>query len=72
MKLRDHFNYTGLYLVTVHNNWKLKCWIPDYIPNVFHNLRGYDAHLFNNDFIKLIAENKEKHISLMSISASSC
>ena len=42
-----------------------------YIPVVFHNLSGYNAHLFirelgkkfDSRFIGVIAENKEKYIS---------
>ena len=49
----------------------MKYKIPDHIPIVFHNLSGYDAHLFikelgrkfNKDDIGVIAENKEKYIS---------
>ena len=45
--------------------------IPSYIPIVFHNLSGYDAHLFIRELgkkfdkgkIGVIAENKEKYIS---------
>ena len=43
--------------------------IPSYIPVVFHNLSGYDAHLFikelgkhSND-ISVIAKNKEDYIT---------
>ena len=50
----------------------LKYLITDYIPIVFHNLSGYDAHLFikelgrrfNKNDIGAIAENMEKYISL--------
>ena len=70
-KVRDHCLYTGLYRGAAHNNCKLKYRIPDYIPIVFHNLSGYDAHLFieelgrrfNKDDIGVIAESKEKYIS---------
>ena len=49
----------------------MKYRIPDHIPIVFHNLSGYDAHLFikelgrrfNKNDIGVIAENKEKYIS---------
>ena len=49
----------------------MKYKIPDHIPIVFHNLSGYDAHLFikelgrrfNKNDIGVIAENKEKYIS---------
>ena len=71
--MSDHCHYNGLYRGVAHNNCNLKYKIPDYIPIVFHNLTGYDAHLFikelgrrfNKNDIRVIAENKEKHISLM-------
>ena len=71
-KVRDHCHYTGLYRGAAHNNCNLKYLIPDYIPSVFHNLSGYDAHFFikelgrrlNKNDIGVIAENKEKYISL--------
>ena len=55
-----------------HNNCNLKYRIPDHIPIVFHNLSGYDAHLFikelgkrfKND-IGIISENKEIYISFV-------
>ena len=69
-KVRDHCHYTGDYRGAVHSNCNLKYKIPDHIPIVFHNLSGYDAHLFikelgrrlNKDGIGVIAENKEKYI----------
>ena len=70
-RVRDHFHYTGEYRGAAHNNCNLKYKIPDHIPIVFHNLIGYDAHLFikelrrkfNKNDIGVIAENKEKCIS---------
>ena len=70
-KVRDHFHHTSLFRGAVHNNCNLKYQIPDHIPVVFHNLSGYDAHLFikelgrrfNKNDIGVIAENKEKYIS---------
>ena len=70
-KVRDHCHYTSLYRGAAHNNCNLKYRIPDHIPIVFHNLSGYDAHLFikelgrrfNKNDIGVIAENKEKYIS---------
>ena len=69
--MRDHFHYTGLYRGAAHNNCNLKYQIPEYIPILFHNLSGYEAHLlikelgrrFNKNDIGVIAENKEKYIS---------
>ena len=70
-KVRDHCHYTGEYRGAAHNNCNLKYKIPDHFPIVFHNLSGYDAHLFikelgrrfNKNDIGVIAENKEKYIS---------
>ena len=70
-KVRDHCHYTGEYRGAAHNNCNLKYKIPDHILIVFHNLSGYDAHLFikelgrrfNKNDIGVIAENKEKYIS---------
>ena len=70
-KVRDHCHYIDLYRRAAHNNCNLNCLIPDYIPTVFHNLSGYDAHLFfkklgrrfNKSHIGVIAENMEKYIS---------
>ena len=70
-KVRDHCHYTGSYRGAAHNICNLKYRIPDHIPIVFHNLSGYDAHLFIKELEKrlkkndigAIAENKEKYIS---------
>ena len=70
-KVRDHCHCTGLYWGAAHNICNLKYRIPDHIHIVFHNLSGYDAHLFikelgrrfNKNDIGVIAENKEKYIS---------
>ena len=45
-KMRDHCYYTSLYHGAAYNNCSLKYPIPDHILIVFHNLSGYDAHLF--------------------------
>ena len=62
-KVRDHCHYTGLSLCN------LRYKIPSYIPVVFHNLSGYDAHLFIRELgghtsdMEAIAKNKEDYIS---------
>ena len=48
-KVIDHCHYTGLYQGAAHNNCNLKYRILDYIPIVFHNLSGYDAHFFHQE-----------------------
>ena len=44
-KVRDHCPYTGLYRGAAHNKCNLNYQISYYIPIVFHNLSGYNAHL---------------------------
>ena len=66
-KVRDHCHYTGHYRGPAHSLCNLRYRIPSYIPVVFHNLSGYDAHLFikelgkhSND-IGVITKKKEDH-----------
>ena len=69
-KVRDHCHYTGKYRGPAHRGCNLRYRIPNYIPIAFHNLSGYDVHLFireigqkfNTGKIGVIAENK-KYIS---------
>ena len=68
-KVRDHCHYSGLYRGTAHSSCNLKYKIPNYIPVIFHNLTGYDAHLFIRELAKytagmgIIAKNTEDYIS---------
>ena len=70
-KVRDHCHYTNLYRWAAHSNCNLKYLTPDHTPIVSHNLSGYEAHLFikelgkmfNENGIRVIAENKKKYIS---------
>ena len=69
-KVCDHCHYTGRYRGPAHRNCNLMYRIPSYIPVVFDNLLGYDAHLFirelgrhSRDTMKVIAKNKENYIS---------
>ena len=69
--MKDHCHYTGQYRGAAHSKCNLAYKLPKYIPVIFHNLSGYDAHLiicelgkqFSNEDIGVIAENKEKYIT---------
>ena len=45
-KVRDHCHYSGFYRGAAHSLCNLRYRIPSYILVVFHNLSGYDTHLF--------------------------
>ena len=68
-KVRDHCHYTGRYRGAAHNLCNLKYSKPNNISVFFHNLSGYDSHLFikklgaTNGDIDCIANNEEKYIS---------
>ena len=69
LKVRDHCHYTGLYRGPAHSLCNLRYKIPCYIPVLFHNLSGYDAHLFIRELgghtsdMEVITKNKEDYIS---------
>ena len=68
-KVRDHCHYSGLYRGAAHFSCNVQYKIPSYIPVLFHNLAGYDAHLFIRELAKyttgmgVIAKNTEDYIS---------
>ena len=68
-RVRDHNHYTGLYRGPAHNICNLKYNKPNSISVFFHNLAGYDSHLFIKKLgftegnIDCIPNNEEKYIS---------
>ena len=68
-RVRDHCHYTGRYRGAAHNRCNLKYSKPNNISVFFHNLSGYDSHLFikklNNTMgnIDCIPNNEENYIS---------
>ena len=69
-KVRDHCHYTGRYRGAAHNRCNLKYRKPNNISVFFHNLAGYDSHLFikrlniTEGNIDCIPNNEEKYISI--------
>ena len=70
-KVRDHCHYIGRYRGPAHMKCNLQYKIPSFFPIVFHNLSGYDAHLFIKEFaasstdgakMGVIAKSKEDYI----------
>ena len=55
-KVRDHCHFTGKYRGAAHNQCNLSCRKPLILPVVFHNLQGYDAHLFIKKLAKVIGD----------------
>ena len=68
-KVKDHCHYTGRFRGAAHNSCNLNYKKPNFIPVVFHNLSGYDSHLFIKNLgftdgtIDCIPNNEEKYIS---------
>ena len=71
-RVRDHCRYTGRYRGPAHNSCNLKYRKPKSISVFFHNLSGYDSHLFikkigcsinEKENIKCIPNNEEKYIT---------
>ena len=68
-KVRDHCHFTGRYRGAAHNSCNLSYEKPNFTPVVFHNLSGYDSHLFIKNLgfsegnIDCIPNNEERYIS---------
>ena len=69
LKVRDHCHFTGKYRGAAHNECNLSCRKPLILPVIFHNLQGYDAHLFIKKLGKVpgdlfsIPTTEEKYIT---------
>ena len=68
-RVRDHCHFTGQYRGAAHNKCNLMCKKPRVLPVIFHNLQGYDAHLFIKQLARLKGDlncipcTEEKYIS---------
>ena len=70
IKVKDHCHITGKKRFgAAHSICNLNYKLPNFVPIVFHNLSGYDSHLFikelcrYGDKIDVIAQSKEKYVS---------
>jgi len=70
--VRDHCHLAGRYRGPAHSNCNLNYKDSYYIPVVFHNLSGYDAHFIIKEIaiafegkIDLLSITKEKYISFI-------
>ena len=67
--VRDHCYFTGRYRGPAHSICNLQFRKPKFTPIIFHNLSGYDSHLFIKNLrktkgdIDCIPNNEEKYIS---------
>ncbi|CAH3027156.1 unnamed protein product, partial [Porites evermanni] len=72
-RVRDHCHFTGEYRGAAHNKCNLMCKKPRILPVIFHNLQGYDAHLFIKQLAKIdgkldcIPSTEEKYISFSKV-----
>ena len=68
-RVRDHCHLSGKFRGAAHEVCNLKYKVPKFFPVVFHNLSGYDSHLFiktlgnSEGDIFCIPNNEENYIS---------
>ena len=68
-KVLDHCHLTGKYRGAAHEECNLNYKVPKFVPVIFHNLSGYDGHLFVRNIeeskgkVDCIPINDEKYIS---------
>jgi len=69
-RVRDHCHLTGKFRGAAHESCNLNYKLPIFYPILFHNLSGYDCHLFikqlagkNGEKINCIPKTEEDYIS---------
>ena len=68
-RVRDHCHITGKFRAAAHNDCNVNYKLRHRIPVIFHNLRGYDAHVIMQAIgkvdkqINCIPNNMEKYVS---------
>ena len=72
-KVRDHCHYTGKYRGALHSKCNLRLKRTRTIPVFFHNLTGYDCHLFVKRLadspgdVSCIPRNEEKYVTFCTL-----
>ncbi|XP_026746584.1 uncharacterized protein LOC113507863, partial [Trichoplusia ni] len=72
-KVCDHDHITSEYRGAAHSQCNLNYRVCPFIPVIFHNLVGYDSHIFITELskyegeIRIIAETKEKYLTITKI-----
>lgn len=72
-KVHDHDHITSEYLGAAHSYCNLINRVCSFVPVVFHNLAGYDCHLFIKElakydgYFKIIPKSKEKYITVTKV-----
>ena len=68
-RVRDHCHLTGKYRGAAYSKCNLRMRVPKFVPVLFHNLEGYNSHLFvkslglSDGKINCIPKTDEKYIS---------
>ena len=68
-RVRDHCHLSGKFRCAAHQICNLKIKVTQFFPVVFHNVPGYDSHLFiktlrnSEEDISCIPNNEENYIS---------